>query len=786
MTAIGSVLVALAALAVGFTLGWLVREQRILLGDTTRSPDRSNSEPAQAWPPEGARPLAMGDAFRESAGAETIAETILETVRSIVPAEGILLTVRNEHGGTLTCYRESPLESGRPLLPGEEIDLPPTDTLSGWVLASRVAIWVPDCRDASSLPKAIDHTSIRHGSFMAVPLEINGEVHGSLEASHNETNAFTSTHFALLRLIGEQASAALHLHRVRREEQTERERQEELHASQIEELNRRRSLTDALLEMTSELTNRVDLDRLYGQTCSLVADVIQADCGYLLVRDHGPDAPLQVRSAVDRRSRHLDLDSASDVPGPLLELSRDVIRSQEGAWISDILGPASSEETEVHEATRSALAVPLVLGEEAMGSLAFSSADRSAFSEDHLRMAAAAAQQLSSAMYNAELYKLIRDQATNLGSMLREKQIETGTSHAVLESIADGVVATDAQDLVVVFNRSAERILGLHSSSVVGKPVFEITGAYGGAAQRLRDAIAGWRDLVGHPDLEGDHLEERITLEDNRVVSLHLAPVSVRDEFLGTVSIFRDVTREVEVDRLKSEFVATVSHELRTPMTSIKGYVEMILMGAVGDLNAEQRRFLQVIRSNIERLGDLVNDLLDISRIESGRVSLELIDFDLHGLLREVRDTFERRTRLDDKPMEIVLELPETLAPVRADPARIRQVLSNLIGNSFNYTPPGGQITITAWEQDGEARIQVMDNGMGIPPQEHAKVFERFYRGEGALELSISGTGLGLPIVRELVEMHQGRIWLESDGVPGDGSKFTFSLPLASRQLEPA
>jgi signal transduction histidine kinase len=238
----------------------------------------------------------------------------------------------------------------------------------------------------------------------------------------------------------------------------------------------------------------------------------------------------------------------------------------------------------------------------------------------------------------------------------------------------------------------------------------------------------------------------------------------------------------VEVDRLKSEFVATVSHELRTPMTSIKGYVEMLLMQAVGPVTDEQRRFLQTIKTNIDRLGGLVNDLLDISRIESGRVELSLEPVNTVELLGEVREAFLRRARLESKPMNVELVTSSTVPFVRADRNRLRQILNNLVENSFNYTPANGSIRLSAWDAAGNVTIEVSDNGIGIAPGEQPRIFERFYRGEQALNLSVGGTGLGLSIVQQLVEMHQGTLELESEGVPGQGTAFRVSLPAAANQ----
>jgi signal transduction histidine kinase len=269
-----------------------------------------------------------------------------------------------------------------------------------------------------------------------------------------------------------------------------------------------------------------------------------------------------------------------------------------------------------------------------------------------------------------------------------------------------------------------------------------------------------------------------LELDDERIALVHLAPVIFQNNFLGTVSIFRDITHEVEVDRLKSEFVATVSHELRTPMTAIKGYVDILTMGAAGALNENQMHFLDVVRNNIDRLNTLVSDLLDISRIEAGRVTLNPQSVDLYGIAEDVIEDVLRRSQTDDKPMALSLDAPKKLPSVIGDSERVRQIMSSLVDNAYNYTPENGTITVNIHQKNGEIQVDIQDNGVGVALEDQPRIFERFFRGEHPLVLATPGTGLGLPIVRQLVEMHNGRIWMSSTGVPGEGSTFSFTLPI--------
>ena len=232
------------------------------------------------------------------------------------------------------------------------------------------------------------------------------------------------------------------------------------------------------------------------------------------------------------------------------------------------------------------------------------------------------------------------------------------------------------------------------------------------------------------------------------------------------------------MDRLKSEFVATVSHELRTPMTSIKGYVDVLLMGAAGPLNDQQTRFLKVVKVNAERLTVLVNDLLDISQIESGRMRLAMQPVNLEDIVDHAIEDLNHQVEGNEKSIKIDKATQPNLPRVLADPDRIRRVLNNLLDNAFQYNLPKGYILIRLNQVDDEVQVDIKDSGMGVLAEDQERIFERFFRGDSTLSLGVAGTGLGLPIVQNLVRLHNGRIWLESSGIPGEGSTFSFTLPV--------
>jgi len=237
------------------------------------------------------------------------------------------------------------------------------------------------------------------------------------------------------------------------------------------------------------------------------------------------------------------------------------------------------------------------------------------------------------------------------------------------------------------------------------------------------------------------------------------------------------------IDVVKSEFVSVASHELRTPLAAIKNAVQLMLSGKTGEINENQTKFLSMAQRNINRLTNILNDLLNLSRIESGKIELKFEKVDLKGVLELTASSLTPQA--DVKSIQIEVEVPEQLPTVHGDQDKIEQILTNLIGNSIKFTPEGGKILITAKlllkEREGAygdfVAVSVKDTGIGIPPEHLDAIFEKFHQVESSLHRSVSGTGLGLAITKGLVEAHQGKLWVESE--VGNGSTFTFTLPIS-------
>lgn len=608
------------------------------------------------------------------------------------------------------------------------------------------------------------------------------KLHGFLLAHDSRPVRFSNESVELARTISNQVAIAFQNALLLQETLDLTNDLEQRIQMRTAELAHERQRAETLVRIISELSASLDLDQVLHRTLEVLSEFVDAPQITILIARPGERKLKRLASigytappALHGSPTPFDMDQG---------LAGWVILERRPALVKDVLTdprwipveyPRDPQRPTYQH--RSAMGVPLMSGAESLGCLMLYHPTVDHFTSDQLDLVQAAANQVAVAINNAELYRLIRDQAEDLGNMLRNQQVETSRSKAILEAVADGVLVTDFNRVITLFNASAEKILGLDRSQVLGQTMEHFSGLFGRATRQWMDVVETWTEAPGAYN-QDDTFAEQFILEDGRVIDVRLAPVLFRSDFMGTVSIFQDITHRVEVDRLKSEFVATVSHELRTPMTSIKGYIEILLMGAAGVLSPQQTDFLQVVKFNADRLSVLVNDLLDVSQIESGQLSLNLVPLNMADLVSQAVDDLKRRNAGDMKGIQVEKTAASSLPPVLGDPERIRRILENLLDNAFQYNLPDGRIRVHLQKAGDSVQVDISDSGVGIHPEDHDRVFDRFYRGDSTLTLGVAGTGLGLSIVRNLVQMHNGRIWLESTGIPGEGSTFAFTLPV--------
>ena len=544
-------------------------------------------------------------------------------------------------------------------------------------------------------------------------------------------------------------------------------------ASEVERLADEKSQLETLNEITRELTASLDLGRMLHRTLIEVTTAITGEMGAVWLVDSESQAIVPETTvnweweAGDETKARIPLTilpsewQLGQADSPLVV--KDLHAEPSQSWLKDLPVPAA----------RSLLVAPLIANGAFMGLLAVASTAPHAFTTTHVRLFSAVLSQIATAIGNAEVYRLITQQAQELGQMLRHQQEESTKSQAILASIADGVVVNSADGETILVNPAASRILDTPVAELIGQDYYNLFSVLGG--QSGAEAINAMEALLSASDSQV-HKAFKTTLEmETQVIRAHLSPVlSPRGDFLGAVTILRDVTKEVEADRAKSDFVSTVSHELRTPMTSIKGYTDLIHAGAVGPINDEQKRFLGIIKDNTERLTALINDLLDISRVESGRVRFEPKLMQVTDVISEVIKVLA--VPAENKGQTLTYEVSGRIPEIIGDRDRINQVITNLVGNAIRYTPEDGQIEVRVYPVEGAVRVDVQDTGIGIAPDDLGHLFERFYRADHPLVMETTGTGLGLSITKMFVEMHGGRVWVESE--LGQGSTFTFILPI--------
>lgn len=352
--------------------------------------------------------------------------------------------------------------------------------------------------------------------------------------------------------------------------------------------------------------------------------------------------------------------------------------------------------------------------------------------------------------------------AENLQRTLGELEQEQARLRGILGSVAEGIIAVGSDSRVTLLNRQAASLLGLDQDSAVGADLSELN--LGEEVETHFRQCLDTRELC---TIEFDLERPR------RHVVVQTAPVRAAEgEGWGAVAVVRDVTAERRLEQMRRQFISDASHEIRTPLTSIGGFASAIADGTASTEEERVRSAALIVRE-VERLTRLVEDLLNLSRIESGAVSLSLGEVDLRELIDGAVETMQ--TQGDGKQVEFQVQVPDGLPPVRADSDRIYQVLVNLLSNALRFNRAGGRIEVSAEETDGAVRVDVSDTGAGIPPDQLPHIWERFHRADPSRARQDGGTGLGLAIVRSIVEAHGGTVSAQSE--LGKGSTFSFTLP---------
>jgi PAS domain S-box-containing protein len=508
---------------------------------------------------------------------------------------------------------------------------------------------------------------------------------------------------------------------------------------------------DYLLAISRAMTSRLDVRAVLRLILESAAELLGADVALIAVRDNQDS--FRIRAAYGIPSQMLHLFT------PLLE---DIPVLPAGWSIPDLSWRLHLVSTAAGLPLRQVIALPMMIGDQLIGVIYVFRLTGLAFSEDDRQVLASFADQAAIAIHNARLYQ----------QLLAEKR----RLDAIIEHSADGIMILDARCRVEVINRALERMTGWRAGDAVGRHCSEVLTAVNAQGQPLCGRICTALERAEEPAgaEETLYLEGDIVRPDGSKVSIGINHSLLWDEegrLLNIILDVHDITRFRQAEELQSTFISVISHELKTPVALIKGYASTLSREDAHWDEATVREGLRIIEEESDRLDQLINNLLDASRIQAGGLKLELTDVSLPRLAEKIVNRLRTQTSVH----RFELAFPPDFPPVFADEERISQVLYNLLNNAVKYSPRGGTIRVGGQALDREVLVYVSDEGIGIPKEEQDHLFQRFYRVDSGLRRQTPGVGLGLYLSRAIIEAHGGRIWVESEA--GKGATFYFTLP---------
>jgi two-component system phosphate regulon sensor histidine kinase PhoR len=360
-----------------------------------------------------------------------------------------------------------------------------------------------------------------------------------------------------------------------------------------------------------------------------------------------------------------------------------------------------------------------------------------------------------------ELADTLNKMAQNIEEKIKDINIQSQQLKAVFDSMIEGVIVVDKTKRIISVNKAIENIFSIAKDNVQGRVFLEVIH---------NNDIGEILDLTLE---EGRGVSREIILlyPIQRVFEVNASPIFENNSVSGCLIVIHDITGIRRLETIRKDFVANVSHELKTPLTSIKGFVETLLSGALED-KENNRKFLEIIQAHADRLDRLVNDLLSLSHLESKEMAIDKSEFNFNDEVNKVIAGF--KAQIKNKQIELINQLPDGML-INADRNRVEQVLVNLIDNAIKFNKEKGNIKIYGEYLNESLKVTIEDSGIGIPEKDVPRIFERFYRADKARSRELGGTGLGLSIVKHIIDLHRGSIRVES--IEGLGSKFIFTLP---------
>jgi GAF domain-containing protein/nitrogen-specific signal transduction histidine kinase len=730
----------------------------------------------------------VAQSFTSTLALREIQTLILDQLSRVVSYDSAAVLLRDEGYGNLQITEARGLAEEALLAAEFEVDESP---LFGALAAERRPILIADTLlDPRFAP--LLRLGWHSRAWVGAPLLVDNELVGILAIGADLPSSYDADDVENTFALANQASQAIQNARLfdqisnlaadLERRVAERTAEYEQASRQVTEQKER---LEAVHYITLELTTQLDLTGIIKRALELISNHLGVARGSIMLRDPVSDE-LICRAVLygqgDARAAHIPM-SFQDGMG----LAGWVLQRQEPVNVADVLlDKRWLQEPGRADDVRSVAAVPLKTNDATLGVLVFSSPQVGYFTDSQMNLLGTIAGVVAAALANAQLYSYITDLAGTNAVLLEQQREETSKSDAVLRSVTEGVIVLDTDGTIKLFNPAAETVLEIPAAAMTGQhlSVMEQFGSDETARKRAQAVYNGL--LTGLKQMrEGQRMySTSIDLADpNQVIAVNLAPVvDPHGARYGEVAVLRDITREIETDHEKRQFISDVSHELRTPLTAVKGYVDVLLLSGTANLNEDQVSYLGIIKNNTNRLRSLIEDILDFARPDTKK-KLNFSPVEMPAVIGEVAQML--RLEYERKGLTVTIDVPPTLPPVMADQKRLTQVLLNLFSNAVKYTYDGGRISVRAYlNRASMLQVEVEDTGVGMTKDQLKKLFRPFYRADNPLRDVAGGTGLGLAIAKQFVEMHGGEMWVQSE--QGRGSVFSFIIPLQQNDANDA
>lgn len=527
------------------------------------------------------------------------------------------------------------------------------------------------------------------------------------------------------------------------------------------------------LSVLNDFSNTINKAFNYKTLMNFVIDsvykIIECDICATLLLESNPELNIFANHSLNKKKiDEIKMIILEDIPNTTPSIIDKISTHFEKVQKDDLVKPK--------EKIKTYLNIPLIIENKKIGAIFVGSINKEVFPPIERQLLCTITNQTSQAI-------------VRIKNIISEEKIKMD---AMVASMSNGVILTDVDNNILVINSAAKKMLLLKRES----DIIDIDFLKKNRNFHLDNYISEKKES------KKEVLTKEVYIKEPKesVLNIDLTPIkNINNKIIGHITVLRDITELKEIDRMKTEFVSIVSHEMRTPLTSIKNCINIILTEATGKINENQKKFLSMASDSTNRMARLINDLLDLSKMESGRMEYHFEKIDLNSILESVITSLQ--TQITTKNIHITKKIAANLPKIYADSGKITQVITNILDNALKFTPSqkniqvgvrkmqGENLTVknttfnlpvSVFKQDSFVEINIKDSGSGITAQDMDKIFDKFQQVEDSLKREVGGTGLGLPIAKSIVNAHNGQIWVESK--EGQGSNFRFILPINKRK----